>query len=137
MSHEISLPSGATATIKDPDDLTYGDREDFIASMRIDLDGKAQGVTGGRLMADLERGLVTVGVEAWTATDRKTGAVLPIPAVSPKSLRLLAVKDFARIATEVRSLQQHLMPEDFGPTAKIVDGQLVDDTESPTTPSVA
>jgi hypothetical protein len=128
MSHEITVPSGATVTIKDPDDLTYGDREDFLSAMQIDLDGKAQGVTGGAVMAQLERGLVTAGVEAWTVQDPKTNAVLPIPSVSPKSLRQVKAGDFAAISNAVRPLQAHLFPEDFGPDP---------DPESPTTPSAA
>jgi len=126
--HDITVPSGATVTIKDPDDLTYGDREDFLSAMQIDLDGKAQGVTGGAVMAQLERGLVVAAVEAWTVQDPKTDAVVPIPSVSAKSLRLIRAGDFAAIAAEARALQQFLFPEDFGPDP---------DPASPTSPSAA
>lgn len=126
--HDITVPSGGTVTMKDPDDLTYGDREDFLSSMQIDLDGKAQGVTGGRVMAQMERGLVTAAVEDWTITDPKTQAVLPVPSVSAKSLRNIRTSDFAAISAAARPLRDHLFPEDFGPDP---------DTKSPTSPSAA
>lgn len=139
--HDINLPSGATATMKDSDDLTYGDREDFLASMRIDLDGKAQGVTGGRIMADMERGLISAAVVAWTVTHPTTNATLPIPSVSPKSLRDLKNKDIQALYGDARKLKDDLFPEDFGPDSAVKQdpetGELTTNTESPTTPSVA
>lgn len=134
---EVTLPSGETAVVKEPDDLTYGDREDFLSAMQIDLDGKAQGVTGGRVMADLERCLIVAGVASWTVTDPKTGATLPIPSVSGKALRLVRNKDIAMLSEHLRPLREALFPEDFGPTAKVdpETGRIEADTESPTTPS--
>lgn len=139
MSHEITLPSGETAVIKDVDDLTYGDREDFLAAIRVDFDGKAQGVTGGRVLADMERCLLIAGIESWTVTDPRTGATLPVPSVSSKAMRQVRAKDMAMLAEKLRPLQPALFPEDFGPQAKAdpETGALVPDTESPTTPSVA
>lgn len=85
----ISLPSGAEAEILEPDDLSFGDREDVFASLAgVDVNN-----LGGREMNLLCNALITLAVKSWTCIDPHTGEVLPLPSVDPTSVRRLRLKD--------------------------------------------
>lgn len=122
MSHEVTLPSGATAVIRDGDDLTYGDREDLIANVPTSgEDGKIRLV--GKGVNDFYRLILRTVIASWTVLDKATGEVLPIPAVDEAVVRKLSVRDGVFLTGEAKELQKELFPNfDVAP-----DG-------SPTTP---
>lgn len=125
MSHEITLPSGATAVIREPDDLLYGEREDALTQLKsISLDGKLDlSAPGGALMVELQRAIIVLGVESWTEVDKATGELLPTPAVDPSALRKVSARDGAYLWDQTQPLLAELFP-DFS----------VAPTGSPTTP---
>lgn len=123
MSHEITLPSGATAVIRDGDDLTYGDREDVFANAPVDPDGGGKVKLAGQGINDFYRILLRIGVASWTVVDKTTGEVLPIPSADDSAVRKLSIRDGAYLNQELMALQKELFPSfDVAP-----DG-------SPTTP---
>lgn len=127
MSHEITLPSGSTVTVKDADDITFGDREDITAQFDIDPStGKVNG-SGGTVMNQFQRAAFVMGVESWAFTDKATGEVLPIPAQDPASVRQLSARDGAYLFKQLEPLIKELFPDfSVNPSA-----------DSPSSPSVA
>lgn len=120
MSRTVTLPSGATAVLREADDLTYGDREDLFVTIRSDPKEKA--TPFGQTINTFFRAMMSVGVESWTVTARD-GTPLPLPSEDPDVVRSLSVKDGAYLGEEVKALQKDLFPDfDVAPTG------------SPTTP---
>lgn len=116
MSRIVELPSGATATLKDPDDVTWADREDVLSYFEGDLGNAiANGgrpKLGGGMLVRFQRALITIAVESWTCVDRQ-GIALPIPKVDGKVLRSLSARDGAKLYDEARGLKDLVFP-DFG-----------------------
>lgn len=118
MSRTVELPSGATAVLKDPDDVSWADREDVLSYFEGDLGnsiangGKVK--LGGGMLVRFQRALITIAVETWTCVDRQ-GNALPIPRVDGKALRSLSARDGAKLYDEARGLRDLVFP-DFGVT---------------------
>lgn len=127
MSRTITLPSGATAVLRDADDVTFGDREDVLKMFDI-IDPTTGGLraTGGDLLVAFERAVIVLAVESWTLADRRTGEPLPLPTVDPGVLRRLTVRDGAYLAKQAEELRDLLFP----------DFSVSPDPASPTSPSV-
>lgn len=122
MSHEITLPSGATAVLREADELLAGDRDDALALMNPQVDGEQLSSPIGEVLVQFQRAVLTLGIESWTCVDR-TGEPLPVPAVDPTSLRKITARDQAYLYSQLESLKDELFPDfSVGPTG------------SPTTP---
>lgn len=113
----IDLPSGNWVELRDPDDVTNGEFEDFVASMP----------EGTQLEVGLaiRRGLITLMVTAWSFE-------FPLPATAA-TIRSLKARDVATISAAMEPVRSVLMP-DFGPKTSD-NGQLVPGT--PSSPSRA
>lgn len=122
MSHEVTLPSGATAVLREADELLAGDRDDALAMMNPDLDGEKLRSPMGEVLVQYQHAVIMLGVESWTCTDR-AGEPLPVPAVDKTSLRKITARDSAFLYNELEPLKNELFPDfTVGPTG------------SPTTP---
>ncbi len=118
MSRTVTLPSGATAVLKEADDVNFGDREDVLNMFQAELGAALGGggaaaalaSLGGGAIVKLQRALITMAVEEWTITDRKTGEVLPIPSVEPDALRKVPIQDGAKLFAEAQGLRDLVFP---------------------------
>lgn len=124
MSHEVTLPSGATAVLREADELLGGERDDALSGMNINVDGEVMTSSAGQMMVEFTHAVLVLGVESWTCTERGTDTVLPIPAVDVTSLRKITARDSAFLYGQLESLKDELFP-DFDVSPK---------TESPTSP---
>lgn len=95
MSKVITLPSGATATIKDPKTLLMKDRNKVLASAG-EQEGLMQAVS-------LQNGLIAVMVEDWSFD------LIP-PSVKITSLDELSIPDYEALSVEALLAQPYLFP---------------------------
>jgi hypothetical protein len=96
MSKKITLPSGATATLKDPSLLRVKDRKRVLKSTEVE---------GGDLTKALVLGdaLIAMLIEDWSFD-------LVIPAVKIDSLDELEMKDYDFLVEETKDAQKFLFP---------------------------
>ena len=95
MSKIIKLPSGATATIKDPKTLLMKDRNKVLNSAN-EQEGLMQAVS-------LQNGLIAVMVEDWSFD------LIP-PSVKITSLEELTPSDYEALSAEALTAQAYLFP---------------------------
>lgn len=96
MSKKVTLPSGATATLKDPKNLKVKDRK------RVMRSAEAEGGDLSRAMA-LSDALITMLVEDWSFD-------LVIPAVKVDVLDDLDMKDYDYLIEQTKEAQKVLFP---------------------------
>lgn len=96
----ITLPSGATAEIVEPDELSFGDREDLLAL--IEGDPEDLGAHAGRATNATVAAAIAYIVQSWTCTDPKTGEPLPLPRTDLAIIRRLPLKDGAYLDHVIR-----------------------------------
>jgi hypothetical protein len=96
MSKKITLPSGATATLKDYASLKVKDRKAVLKSTEVD---------GGDLTKSmaLQDALISMLVEAWSFD-------LPIPSKNIDSIGELTPADFDALIEETKDAQKSLFP---------------------------
>lgn len=96
MSKKITLPSGATATLKDYTSLRIKDRKAVL---------KATDVEGGELTKSmaLQDALIAMLVEDWSYE-------FPVPSVDINSLGELFPADFDALIDETKDAQKSLFP---------------------------
>lgn len=96
MSKKITLPSGATVTLKDPQNLRVKDRKRVLKSAETE---------GGDLSRALALGdaLIAMLVEDWSFD-------LLIPAVKLDNLDELEMKDYDALVEETKDAQKYLFP---------------------------
>lgn len=96
MSKKVTLPSGATATLKDPKNLKVKDRK------RVMRSAEAEGGDLSRAMA-LSDALIAMLVEDWSFD-------LVIPAVKIDVLDELDMKDYDYLIEQTKEAQKVLFP---------------------------
>ena len=96
MSKKVTLPSGATVTLKDPQNLRVKDRKRVLKSAEIE---------GGDLSRALALGyaLIAMLVEDWSFD-------LIIPAIKIDNLDELEMKDYDALVEETKDAQKFLFP---------------------------
>jgi hypothetical protein len=96
MSKKVTLPSGATATLKDYSLLKVKDRKAVLKSTEVE---------GGDLTKSmaLQDALIAMLVEEWSFD-------LPIPSVKVDSLDELSPTDFDALVEETKEAQKSLFP---------------------------
>ena len=96
MSKKITLPSGATVTLKDPSLLRVKDRKRLFKSAEIE---------GGDLSRALALGdaLIAMLVEDWSFD-------LIIPSIKIENLDELEMKDYDALVDETKEAQKFLFP---------------------------
>lgn len=96
MSKKISLPSGATVTLKDPKMLRVKDRKTVLKSSEIE---------GGELTRAMALGdaLVAMMIEDWSFD-------LVIPSVKIDTLGELEMRDYDALVEETKEAQKYLFP---------------------------
>lgn len=96
MSKKITLPSGATVTLKDPSLLRVKDRKRVLRSTEVE---------GGDLTKALVLGdaLIAMLIEDWSFD-------LIIPAIKIDSLDELEMKDYDFLVEETKDAQKFLFP---------------------------
>ena len=96
MSKKITLPSGATVTLKDPSSLRVKDRKRVLKSAEVE---------GGDLSRALALGdaLIAMLVEDWSFD-------LLIPSVKIDNLDELEMKDYDALVDETKDAQKFLFP---------------------------
>lgn len=95
MSKTITLPSGATVTLKDPKTLLMKDRNKVLSL--------ANGQEGVMQAVSLQNGLIAVMVESWSFD------LIP-PSVKITSLDELTIKDYETLSAEALVAQEYLFP---------------------------
>jgi hypothetical protein len=96
MSNKITLPSGATATLKDPSLLKVKDRKALMKSTDV------EGGDVAKSMA-MQDALISMLVTEWSFD-------LPIPSVSVDSLGELTPADFDALIDLTKDAQKSLFP---------------------------
>jgi hypothetical protein len=96
MSKKITLPSGATAVLKDPSKLRVKDRK------RVMKTAETEGGDLSRAMA-LTDALIAMLVEEWSFD-------LIIPSIKIESLDELDMKDYDYLIEETKEAQKALFP---------------------------
>jgi hypothetical protein len=96
MSKKVTLPSGATATLKDFNLLKIKDRKNLMKATEI------EGGDTTRSMA-MQDALIAMVVTEWSYD-------LPIPSVSIDSLGELTPSDFDALIEETKDAQKALFP---------------------------
>jgi len=96
MSKKVTLPSGATVTLKDAKKIRYGDRKYLYKAMEI------EGTDLVRAMA-LNDALVTLLIEEWSLD-------VPIPSAKAESIDQLEVQDYDALIEETKEIQKALFP---------------------------
>lgn len=96
MSKKVTLPSGATVTLKDPKLLRVKDRKAVLKSSEI------EGGDLTRAMA-LSDALVAMMITDWSFD-------LPIPALKVDSLNELEMQDYDALVEETKEAQKYLFP---------------------------
>ena len=96
MSRKITLPSGATATLKDPSLLRVKDRKRVLKSAETE---------GGDLSKPLALGdaLIAMLIEDWSFE-------FLIPALKIDNLDELTMADYDALVEETKDAQKHLFP---------------------------
>lgn len=97
MSKKITLPSGATVTLKDPSKLRVKDRKNVMTS--------ADNAAGGDLAKALalSDALLAILIEDWSFD-------LPIPSVKTSSVDELEMKDYDYLVEQTKDAQKTLFP---------------------------
>ena len=97
MSKVVTLPSGATVTLKDPSTLRVKDRKNVMKS--------ADNTVGGDLTKALALGdaLIAMLVETWSFD------LIP-PAIKLDSLDELTMADYDALVEHTKDAQKHLFP---------------------------
>ena len=98
MSKEVTLPSGATVTLKDPSLLRVKDRKKVMKT--------ADSTTGGDLSKALalSDALIAMLVETWSFEK------LMIPSVKIDSLDELTMADYDALVEHTKEAQKYLFP---------------------------
>lgn len=96
MSKKVTLPSGATATLKDPKTLRVKDRRAIMTASE-----KGEGDLGKALA--LSDALLSVLIEDWSFD-------LPIPSVKISSVDELEMKDYDYLVEQTKDAQKTLFP---------------------------
>lgn len=96
MSNKITLPSGATVTLKDPKKLRVKDRKSVLKSSEVE---------GGDLSRAMALGdaLVAMMIEDWSFD-------LVIPSVKIDSLGELEMRDYDALVDATKDAQSYLFP---------------------------
>lgn len=96
MSNKVTLPSGATVTLKDPKKLRVKDRKAVLKSSEVE---------GGELSRAMALGdaLVAMMIEEWSLD-------LPIPAIKIDSLGELEMADYDALVDATKDAQSYLFP---------------------------
>ena len=96
MSKKITLPSGATATLKDPSLLRVKDRKKVL---------KSTDVEGGELTKALalQAALIAMLIEDWSFE-------FAIPNINLDSLDELEMRDYDFLVEETKEMQKYLFP---------------------------
>jgi len=96
MSKKITLPSGATVTLKDPKMLRVKDRKAVLKSSEVE---------GGDLTRAMALGdaLIAMMIEDWSID-------LPIPSIKIESLGELEMRDYDALVDETKEAQKYLFP---------------------------
>lgn len=105
----VTLPSGATAEIVEPGDLSFGDREDMFDLMEGDIEGLAE--NAGRAVNATTRAVMALAIKAWTCSDPKTGEPLPLPSIDQAVVRRLSIKDGGFLEHSMTGLLKELFPD--------------------------
>ena len=97
MSKKVTLPSGATVTLKDPSSLRVKDRKRVLKSAEVE---------GGDLSRALALGdaLIAMLVEDWSFD-------FLIPAIKIDNLDELEMKDYDTLVDETKEAQKFLFPD--------------------------
>lgn len=124
MSRTVTLPSGHTAVLRDPEDLSFGEREDVLGMFNsIDLNGKLVGAAG-KALVEFQRAIIALGVQSWDFFLPDGSTPLPIPSTDPDGLRTLTARDGGFLFNQLQGLSKELFDDfDVNP-----------DPESPTQP---
>ena len=96
MSKKVTLPSGATVTLKDPSKIRYGDRKRLYLS--IDIEGSDL----VRAMA-MNDALIGMLVEEWSLE-------APVPAIKADSIDQLEIADYDALVEHTKEAQTALFP---------------------------
>ena len=96
MSKQVTLPSGATVTLKDPSKIRYGDRKRLYKS--IDIEGSD--LTRAMAMNDA---LIAMLIEGWSLD-------APVPAVKIESIDELEIADYDALVEHTKDAQKALFP---------------------------
>jgi hypothetical protein len=110
MSKTITLPSGATAEIREPQTLLKKDRDKVLANASEHTEGLMQAVA-------LQDGLIAVSVLSWSFD-------LVPPSIKITSLGELSLADYQALADESLKAQEYLFPT--------LDAGNQDDPKAPT-----
>lgn len=96
MSNKITLPSGASVTLKDPKKLRVKDRKAILKSSEVE---------GGELTRAMALGdaLIAIMIEEWSFD-------LPIPAIKIDSLGELEMHDYDVLVDATKEAQNYLFP---------------------------
>lgn len=96
MSKQLTLPSGASVTLKDPKKLRVKDRKAILKSSEVE---------GGDLTRAMALGdaLIAIMIEEWSFD-------LPIPATKIDSLGELEMRDYDALVEETKEAQNYLFP---------------------------
>ena len=96
MSKKVTLPSGATVTLKDPSKIRYGDRKRLYKS--IDIEGSD--LVKAMAMNDA---LIAMLIEEWSLS-------APIPALNAESIDELEIADYDALVEHTKDAQKALFP---------------------------
>lgn len=96
MSKTITLPSGATVTLRDPKTIKYGDRKKLYKS----IDGEGSDLSRALAMNDA---LVSILIESWSLQ-------IPVPAIKADSLDELSITDYDALVEHTKDAQTALFP---------------------------
>lgn len=107
MSKKITLPSGATVTLKDPKMLRVKDRKNVLKSAEVD---------GGELSRAMALGdaLVAMMIEEWSFD-------LVIPSARIDSLGELEMRDYDALVDATKEAQSYLFPTLANTTENEID----------------
>jgi hypothetical protein len=96
MSRKITLPSGASVTIKDSTDLKVKDRNRIMRAGDKDTDAEKGIAIGNALLAAI--------IQEWSYD-------LLIPAVKEDSIEELPIPDYVALMKETETLTKELFPD--------------------------
>jgi hypothetical protein len=96
MSKKITLPSGATVTLKDPKMLRVKDRKAVLKSSEVE---------GGELTRAMALGdaLIAMIITEWSFD-------FPVPSIKIDSLGELEMRDYDALVEETKEVQSYLFP---------------------------
>lgn len=97
MSNIVTLPSGATVTLRDPKTIRHKDRK--LLFTKLDASGEGE---MSRVFA-MGDALMIMLVSDWSLS-------LPVPSVSPESLDEMEIADYDALVEHTKELQKVLFP---------------------------